>query len=108
MKQLPDQNERSRSTLEQSAPESLKSGLRPYRFGFVLTTAAGNMTRYLNLRKYAERDPDVECVWAPISHYMEPNPFRGLPNGLKTRLIVMLQSRPVLRQMSRLDRKSVV
>ena len=28
---------------------------KPYRFGFVLTTAAGNMTRYLNLRKYADQ-----------------------------------------------------
>ncbi len=34
-----------------------------YRVGFILTTTAGNMTRYINLRKYAERDPEVECVW---------------------------------------------
>ena len=26
-----------------------------YRFGFVLSTGSGNLTRYLNLRKYAER-----------------------------------------------------
>lgn len=76
---------------------------RPYRFGFVLTTAAGNMTRTLNLRKYAERDTEVECVWADISHYLDPDPFRRLPNGLRTRFIVERQARPVMRQLAEMD-----
>ncbi len=76
---------------------------RRYRFGFVLTTAAGNMTRYLNLRKYAERDPDVECVWSPLSHYLDPDPFRKLPYALRTRLIMERQARTVMRQLNRLD-----
>src|SRR5262245_1196886 len=76
---------------------------RPYRFGFVLTTAAGNMTRYLNLRKYAERDPEVACVWADISHYLEPDPFRRLPNALRTRCIVERQARPVMRRLREMD-----
>ncbi len=76
---------------------------RRYRMGFVLTTAAGNMTRYLNLRKYAERDPEVECVWSPLSHYLDPDPFRRLPYALRTRLILERQSRDVMRQLNRLD-----
>jgi hypothetical protein len=76
---------------------------RPYRFGFVLTTAAGNLTRTLNLRKYAERDTEVECVWADISHYLNPDPFRRLPNGLRTRFIVERQARPVMRQLAQMD-----
>ena len=75
----------------------------PYRFGFVLTTAAGNMTRYLNLRKYAERDPEVECVWAPVKHFLEPDPFARLPRPLRTRAIVMHEAKPVLSQARRLD-----
>ena len=76
---------------------------KTYRFGFVLTTAAGNMTRYLNLRKYAERDAEVECVWAPIKHYLEPDPFRRLPGPLRTRAIVMHEAEPVMSQFNRLD-----
>lgn len=82
---------------------SITATSRPYRFGFVLTTAAGNMTRYLNLRKYAERDPEVECVWADISHYLDPDPFRRLPDVLRTRLIVERQARPVMRRLAQMD-----
>lgn len=80
-----------------------QKGQEQYRFGFVLTTAAGNMTRYLNLRKYAERDSSVECVWAPISHYLQPDPYEKLPYALRTRLIVRDQARPVTSQLARLD-----
>ena len=76
---------------------------RSYRFGFVLTTAAGNMTRYQNLRKYAERDAEVECAWAPIKHYLNPDPFRHWPGPLRTRAIVMREAEPVLSQFNRLD-----
>ena len=74
-----------------------------YRFGFVLTTAAGNMTRYQNLRKYADRDPEVECVWAPVKHYLEPDPFRRLPGPLRSRAIVMREAAPVMDQIGQLD-----
>jgi len=76
---------------------------KPYRFGFVLTTAAGNNARYLNLRKYAERDPEVECVWAPISHYVESRFYRRLPLPIRMRLYVLHQAWPVLRQLGRFD-----
>ena len=76
---------------------------KTYRFGFVLTTAAGNMTRYLNLRKYAERDMEVECVWAPVKHYLEPDPFRRLPGPLRTRAVVMHEAKTVMSQFKRLD-----
>lgn len=77
-----------------------------YRFGFLLSTGLGNATRYQNLRKYAERDPEVECVWAPVKHYIaanEPNPLRYLPEPLYSRAVVLYQASPVLRQMGRLD-----
>lgn len=86
-----------------STPSQL---VRPYRFGFLLSTGMGNATRYQNLRKYAERDPEVECVWAPVKHFIapdEPNPFRYWPKPLYTRAVVIYQSNPVLRQMDKLD-----
>jgi glycosyltransferase involved in cell wall biosynthesis len=76
---------------------------RRYRFGFVLTTAAGNQTRYLNLRKYAERDAEVECVWAPISHFLDPDPYKKLPGPLGTRMVVARQARPVMKQLRMMD-----
>lgn len=69
----------------------------------MLTTAAGNRARYLNLRKYAERDPEVECVWAPISHYVESRLYRRLPLPIRMRLFVLHEAWPVLRQLGRFD-----
>lgn len=83
-----------------------QAGEPRYRFGFVLTTLAGNMTRYLILRKFAERDTDVECIWAPVRHYLEPDepsPWRWLPGPLLTRAIVMQTASPVLKRMWGLD-----
>ena len=74
-----------------------------YRFGFVLTVAAGNMTRYLNLRKYAERVEDVECVWAPVKHFLEPDPFQKLPGPLRNRAVVMRESEPVMHRYGQMD-----
>jgi glycosyltransferase involved in cell wall biosynthesis len=79
---------------------------KPYRFGFVLTSTIGNMTRYLNLRKYAERDDEVEFAWAPVHHYTPPDlagPLRFLPGPLLMRARVLQQAYPVLRQLDRLD-----
>ena len=73
-----------------------------YRFGFILTTAAGNMTRYQNLRKYADMDPEVECIWAPVKHYLEPDPFWCLPGPLRSRAVVMREAAPVMSQANRL------
>ena len=81
----------------------LMEAKQTYRFGFVLTTAAGNMTRYQNLRKYADREPGVECIWAPVKHYLEPNPFRFLPSPLRNRAVVMREAEPVMRQAGSLD-----
>ncbi len=81
----------------------LHQSKRTYRFGFVLTTAAGNMTRYQNLRKYADRDPEVECLWAPVKHYLEPDPFRRLPGPLRSRAIVVREAAPVMQEVGSLD-----
>jgi len=78
----------------------------PYRFGFVLNTAIGNMTRYLNLRKYAQREPDVELTWAPVSHYTPrnvPSRLRFLPAPLFMRARVLQQAWPLLRRLDEFD-----
>lgn len=79
---------------------------RPYKFGFVLNTTLGNMTRYLNLRKYAERDEEVECLWAPVNHYTPPEMpslLRVLPEPLFMRARVLQQAMPVMGSLDRLD-----
>ena len=79
---------------------------KPYRFGFILNTTVGNMTRYQNLRKYAERDPEIEFTWAPVSHYIAPDlrsRLRFLPPALFMRARVMQQTWPVLGRLGQLD-----
>ncbi|OYY60083.1 MAG: hypothetical protein B7Y51_12385, partial [Burkholderiales bacterium 28-67-8] len=77
-----------------------------YRFGFILNTTLGNKTRYLNFRKYAERDASVHFEWAPVNHY-DPDPgsrfWRFLPQGLQLRLFVLQQTLPVMRRLNQLD-----
>jgi len=79
---------------------------RPYRFGFVLNTSIGNMTRYLNLRKYAEQDPEIELRWAPVAHYTPPDMpsrLRFLPEPLFMRARVVQQAWPLLSDLASLD-----
>lgn len=81
-------------------------GKTNYRFGFALTTLLGNQTRYRNLHKFAERDVDVTCVWAPIRHYYLPSerdPVRRLPGMIHTRAVPFAQAMPVLRVLRTLD-----
>jgi glycosyltransferase involved in cell wall biosynthesis len=82
------------------------AGPRRYRFGFVLSTALGNITRYNNLRKFAERDREVDFVWARVDHVVAPgraDPFRWLPVPLRMRAIVLWQAAPVLRRLGTFD-----
>ncbi len=77
-----------------------------YRFGFVLGTTLGNKTHYVNLRKYAERDPEIEFVWAPVDHWTPPTlktRLRLLPGPLFLRARVLQQARPVLGRLNRFD-----
>lgn len=83
-----------------------RDGKQQYRFGFVLSTVMGNGTRYLNLRKYAERDPEVDCVWAPITQYLppdHPNLLKYLPRPLFLRAMALYEARPIWRQLAQLD-----
>ena len=85
-----------------SHPKAVKR----YRFGGVVSVGMGNMTRYLNFRKYAERDPDVDMLWAPVKHFIAPgefDPFRYLPEPFYTRAVILYQSAPVLTRMHQLD-----
>ncbi|MBL1174022.1 glycosyltransferase family 4 protein [Pantanalinema sp. GBBB05] len=89
-----------------SSPIAQSPSEKLYRFGFLLSTGMGNATRYQNLRKYAEKDLEVECVWAPVKHFIapdEPNPFWYLPEPFYSRAVVVYQSSPVLRQLGKLD-----
>jgi glycosyltransferase involved in cell wall biosynthesis len=76
-----------------------------YRFGFILNTTIGNKTRYVNLRKYAERDPDVAFTWVPVSHWAprETPLARLVPDGIHLRAAVLRQAWPGLAALSRLD-----
>jgi len=79
---------------------------RRYRFGFVLTTTLGNLTRYVNLRKYAERDPEIDFTWAPADHYTPPempSRLRFLPAPLFMRARLLQQAWPVLGRLAGLD-----
>ncbi|HJQ61531.1 MAG TPA: glycosyltransferase family 4 protein, partial [Burkholderiales bacterium] len=64
------------------------------------------MTRYINLRKYAERDDEVACTWAPVSHYTPPElrtALRLLPEPLFMRARLLQQAMPVLGRLHRFD-----
>lgn len=74
-----------------------------YRFGFALTTALGNKTRYLNLRKYADRDREVECTWAPITHYLEPDPYSKFPGPLRSQLILNREAAAIVSNLRSMD-----
>ena len=77
-----------------------------YRFGFILSTSLGNITRYDIFKRFAERDLDIDFSWAPVKHYFSPketNPFKRFPRFIQNRAIVLYQALPVLRKLLSLD-----
>jgi glycosyltransferase involved in cell wall biosynthesis len=89
-----------------STPQRSSRAEGPYRFGFILNTTVGNMTRYQNLRKYAERDPEIDFTWAPVSHYTAPDApsnLRFLPAPLFMRARVVQQAWPAFAKLGQLD-----
>ena len=89
-----------------SEPMNFTLPNRRYRFGFVLNTTLGNMTRYANLRKYAERDQEIDFTWAPVNHYTAPDfpsSLRFLPDPLFMRARVLQQASPVLSRLGSFD-----
>lgn len=87
-----------------AAPSVQSSKL--YQFGFILCTSIGNNTRYQVLRKYAEQDPDVECHWAPVKHYLEPgqlDPFRYIPEPFHMRCVGLYEASPLLGRLGQVD-----
>lgn len=79
---------------------------KPYRFGFVLSTTLGNLTRYENFKKYAERDAEIEFIWAPVCHYTPPDlpsRLRFLPAPLFMRARVLQQAWPALKRLGQMD-----
>ena len=78
----------------------------PYRFCFLLTTEVGNQTRYVNLRRYAEHDRDVEFCWIPLSSFPPPRiarVFRALPTVWVSRLWLLWQLLPAFLRLRRFD-----
>ena len=64
------------------------------------------MTRYVTLRKYAQRDGSVSLVWAPVSHFLPQGQgglLRWLPHGVRLRAFVLAQTAPVLNRLDELD-----
>ena len=93
-------------TMTSAADQQSTGQGRSYRFGFMLNTTLGNMTRYQNLRKYAQREPDVTLTWAPVNHYTPPDlasRLRFLPAPLFMRARVLQQAWPVLGRLSDFD-----
>ena len=86
-------------TLNLPARSDVATGEPRYRFGFVLNTTIGNLTRFENLRKYATRDLEVRCSWTPVTHLLSVDArtaLRGLPWALAVRLWVLRQMWPAL------------
>ena len=93
------------STNSRSDPASSSQRGR-YKFGFVLSTSLGNITRYQNFRKFAEQDDEIDFTWAPVKHYFSPeesNPFRNAPQFIQRRAIVFHQAASVLRNIRSFD-----
>lgn len=80
---------------------------RNYRIGFALTVKLGNATRFQVLKKYAERDDDVSCVWAPIDYAPAQSAtvrfLMKLPSFMRWRAVALWQSIPVLGSFRKLD-----
>ena len=79
---------------------------RKYRFGFILTTTIGNRTHYLNLRRFAEADHEVESWWVPVDHKTTPAAdrlLRFLPRPIAMRVWIFHQLLPAFRFLGRSD-----
>src|SRR5436190_22909757 len=78
---------------------------RRYRFAFVLNTTIGNMTRYANLRKYAERDAEVDAHWVPVSIFPRSNEvvLSLLPRTFAMRWRILRQVLPTIVRLGRFD-----
>lgn len=81
--------------------------MKKFKMGFILTTQLGNSTRFAVLKKYAERDSEVECVWAPIEYNPKLSNLirmaRKLPDALYWRIVVMHEASVVLRHFRLFD-----
>jgi glycosyltransferase involved in cell wall biosynthesis len=77
--------------------------MRRYRIGFALTTVLGNQTRYSIVEKYVRRHVEIEPIWAPIRHYIEPDPYRRLPGPMKKLMIARREIQPVTKAWNGLD-----
>ncbi len=74
-----------------------------YRFGFVMNTAKGNATRNAVFEKYAVRDPETDCVFAPITYWIDPARLRWIPRPLHSPCTQVLEASPVLRSLGKFD-----
>lgn len=82
--------------------------VRKYRLGFILTVQLGNSTRFEILKKFAQRDPEVDFFWAPIDYRSSSaTPFirfiRHISEGLYWRLLVLRETWPVLKNFRTMD-----
>ena len=79
---------------------------RRYRIGFILSTTIGNRTHYLNLRRFAETDPEVDSWWVPVDHKTTTaadRVLRHLPRSIAMRAWILYQLLPAFRFLGRSD-----
>ena len=80
---------------------------KKYHIGFILTVKLGNATRFRILKKYAERDNEVSCIWAPIDYFPDESGtarfLMKLPSFVRWRAIVLWQAMPVMSSIRKLD-----
>ena len=86
-------------------PEGRDLPVRRYRFAFVLNTTIGNMTRYVNLRKFADRDVEVDAHWVPVSILPQATEvvLGMMPRIFALRWRILSQVLPTLLHLGRFD-----
>ena len=74
-----------------------------YRIGFAMYSGKGFATHNMNLYKYAQRDPEIDMVWATIGAGELPKKYQPFPRFVGTQLALLDEAAPLLQQWDELD-----
>jgi glycosyltransferase involved in cell wall biosynthesis len=77
--------------------------MRKYRIGFAMYDGKGFATHNQNIRKYVQRDPELEIVWTPLGSGQAPAAYRHAPALLRNQLALLNEAYPVIRHWQQLD-----
>jgi len=75
-----------------------------YRIGFAMYSGKGFATHNMNLYKYAQRDPEIDMVWATIGAGELPKKYQPFPRFVGTQLALIDEAAPLLKQWDELLR----